>query len=284
MEMRLRWLELQMPQKVGGFQMLRGTIAVSFLFLSAPAFADWHGSSAQDAPRVVGALGDSISAGFNAKHLGDNRDLSWATGDSPLIRSHLRRLEEYFQTQLVGVNESIAGSVASNLARQTSRLLPRHPAYVTIDIGANDVCTWTPDGYEPALAQFEKDVGDTIRRIITAEPDVSITLAPIPNVYQLWDVAVAMPGCQLKWDITGFCSPLLDSSRTEADRQSFIGRWQEANDALARVAADFPEHVLFDENAIDTPFTWEHVSPIDCFHPSIAGQNLLAEKTWLYGR
>ena len=266
--------------------MLRRVLSAGALILASATLttraAAWPQTNLDDGRPVVGAIGDSLSAGFNAKHIGDNRELSWCTGESPLVNSHLQRLEAFFGKRFRGVNEAIAGSVAADLEHQTSRLLPNHPLYMTLNIGANDVCTWEPHGYEPKLAKFEDDVRAAVTRLVTAEPGVTITMAPIPNVYNLREVAHAVPGCQVKWDILGMCNPLLGSQRTQADREAFRVRWQQTNDALARVAASFPQQVKFNENAIDTPFTWDDVSPIDCFHPSILGQNLLAEKTWFY--
>lgn len=248
----------------------------------APARADSQAAGTD--VQILGALGDSISAGFNAKRLGDNRELSWSTGDSALVQSHLKRLEDFLHAPIAGVNEAIAGSVAANLERQTTRLLPHNPSFVTIDIGANDVCAWTPDNHETAVMQFETDVRASIQRLVDANAQVRVTIVPIPNVYNLWEVAHDQPGCQMRWDIIGLCGRLLGSQRTQAERLAFLDRLQEGNDALSRIASDYPQHVLFDEHALETPFTWEHISPLDCFHPSVLGQNLIAEKTWFYGR
>jgi lysophospholipase L1-like esterase len=262
--------------------MTAAAVAVAIAGSSSAARARSGGGP--DEPKVVGALGDSISTGFDALHLGDNRDLSWATGTSDEVNSHLKRLEAYLNTPLIGENEAVAGSTAVDLNKQITRLLPNHPAYVTIDIGANDVCDWEAETYDASLTKFEADVQAAIQRIVDAEPDARITLAPIPDVYNLWEVASQQSGCQFKWTVTGLCKPLLAKSRTQEERLAFKDRWAGANDALARVAANFPQQVLFNENAIDVPFTWEDVSTIDCFHPSVKGQNLLAEKTWLYER
>jgi len=53
-----------------------------------------------------------------------------------------------------------------------------------------------------------------------------------------------------------------------------------ANNAMANVAAAFPESVLFNLDVANASFTSEQISPLDCFHPSIDGLNLIADKTW----
>ncbi len=240
-------------------------------------------AAADDDDRIVlGAVGDSLTAAFNAQHLGDNREHSWSTGNSEIVLSHKRRLELEIGRPVVADNEAISGAVASGLDRQITRLLASEPDFVTMVIGANDVCGWADEHHEQ-LAQFEYDVRMGLRKLVTARPSAHIILGPIPDIYNLWEVAVNQPSCQLKWNIIGMCRPLLDGSRTQAQREEFRLRWGDANEALARIAADFPENVHFDPTVAQTQFDWSHVSPIDCFHPSIAGQNVMAEKTWYSG-
>lgn len=250
---------------------------LGILPLAFAVFAVAHGSGET---KVIGAIGDSITAGFDARHLGDNRELSWSTGNSPDIQSHLHRLEQVFGANLEARNEAIAGSVASDLDRQITRILVYTPDFVTVAIGANDICGWGRD-YEADRAAFEGKVRAALHRILDSDQGAHITLAPIPNIYNLWEVAHDKPSCQTKWNIVNLCAPLLGRDRTEQDRQDFVARWRVANQTLGRIAAEFPATQLsWDPSMADTRFEWEHVSQIDCFHPSVLGQNLLAEKTW----
>lgn len=232
-----------------------------------------------DAPLVVAALGDSISAGFNAQRFGDNRDLSWATGTNAKVRSHLQRLQQNLRRQAVGYNEAIAGSFAVNLDRQVNRLLPRKPDYVTISIGANDVCNWDSD-WEDKLAEYDTKVRGALTKLVNANQNVRVVLSTIPDLYKLWEVAHTHPGCQAKWDLAALCRPMLSSKVTEEGRQGFVRRWEAANQTLGRIARDYQANVLFNAEAVHTKFEWHHVSPMDCFHPSIDGQNLLADTSW----
>ncbi len=232
-----------------------------------------------DQPLIVGALGDSISAGFDAVRLGDNREMSWSTGDSTEVKSHAQRLAQQTNRPVTTFNEAIAGSVVTDLDQQVERLLPHKPDYITIDIGANDLCTW-PSDYTAQLGAYEGHLHDLVNQIVTALPQSKVVLAPIPNLYNLWQVASPQPGCQERWDLIGICTPLLGSNVSDADRQAFTVRWQLANAAIDRIAASFPANVLHDPNGANTRFEWQHVSTVDCFHPSVAGQNLLSEVAW----
>ena len=92
-----------------------GRLCVGLMaFLSAGAAA----AAGSDGTKVLGAIGDSITTGFDAQHFGDNRELSWSTGDSPLINSHLHRREALLDTHITARNEAVAGSVAATLEGQ----------------------------------------------------------------------------------------------------------------------------------------------------------------------
>lgn len=229
---------------------------------------------------VVGALGDSITAGFNAQRLGDNRDLSWSTGTATLINSHLKRVMATRGAAATAFNEAIAGSRVHDLDRQVTRLLTKSPDYVTLAIGANDVCSWSTVDHHAELADFEEHLRSQIQRLVEARPNVRIALAPIPDLYNLWEVASTKAGCQAKWDMMGICAPLLSSRSNADERTRFQSRWRDANDAVTRVANDFAGNVAHDPADADTQFEWRHVSSMDCFHPSVEGQNLLSEMTW----
>jgi len=230
---------------------------------------------------VVGAVGDSISTGFNAAYWGDNRNLSWSTGKDARINSHFKRFAELHpESQVKAVNIAIPASQAKHLAGQVSYLMHYEPDYVTVTTGANDVCTWKED-YAEDLQEFTEDLRAQVGIMVETKSTIKILLTPVPNLYNLWQVASKKPSCQAKWDLVGICRLLLSSSSDEASRQGFVGRWLDINAAIAQVAAEYPENVLYNPEIANTDFEWGQISPKDCFHPSINGLNLIAEKTWM---
>lgn len=245
----------------------------------ALALLSFVASQASAEPLVMGAIGDSISAGFNAQRLGDNRELSWSTGNSAQISSHLKRLSALRQTQVTGYNEAIAGSVANDLPRQVTRLIPKNPDYVTLAVGANDVCGWPAD-FDAAREAFKTQITTQIERLTSAHPDVTIMLSPVPDMYNLWSIAKDKPSCQARWDMFGLCSELLGSRATDQSRAAFVRKWEAINSAITEVARDHAANVIHDPELAHMPFVWDDLSTMDCFHPSVKGQNLLAEKTW----
>ncbi len=236
-------------------------------------------SARADEPLVAGAIGDSISAGFDAVRVGDNREFSWSTGTAPGINSHLKRLSALRGQPVTAFNEAIAGSVVADLDRQITRLITKSPDYVTVTIGANDICGWSGD-YQADLAAFRSQLSTEVKRLVAARPNIKVLLASIPDMYNLWEVGSAHPQCAARWRLFGVCSPLLGADATTADRQAFVERWQAANDAISDVAAEMPANVLHNPDLAHVQFSWEDISTLDCFHPSVIGQNLLAEKTW----
>lgn len=228
---------------------------------------------------VVGAIGDSISVGFNAERIGSNHEYSWATGTDVRVKSHAVRLAEFLGRGILARNVAVAGSVVSDLSRQLDQLTPYKPDYTTITIGANDICTWR-DEFRDDAQEFESSLRETMARLVAINSEMKVQISPIPDMYKLWRLSVNRPGCQMIWDLFGICTDLLGRDRTEQQRQQFMERWRTANDIINQIAEENPEHVIHNADLASADFTAAHISRVDCYHPSPAGQALFAEKTW----
>jgi lysophospholipase L1-like esterase len=232
-------------------------------------------------PFVMGALGDSMTRGFDTGALLDHPEHSWSTGNDGIVKSHASRLAKLFGT-VTSYNVAVSGAKAWMLPLQASALLVQaRPDYVTILVGANDLCSW-PDDDQEGLASLASGVSRAISMIVVANPAVKILLVPVPDMLQLREVGLAS-GCQLRWNITHFCPRLLSRSVTTQDLSGFASRLGDANATLASVAAQFPNHVRFAADVARSEFSFADVSTIDCFHPSMAGQDFLANQTWEAG-
>ena len=245
--------------------------------------ATFFGAQVQGAkPYIVGVLGDSVSAGFNALRYGDNREFSWAGGlDSQFqVQSHARKLQHLMPLRQIEVhNEAFVGADSKNMARQTARLLRVSPDYVTIGMGANDVCEWSED-YLASLGTYEASLVAAIEKIIAKNPDVKIVLAPVPSLRLMYELGRQRSGCQDKWETIGVCRPLLASGLTGEDRERFFARHQHLNQVIESTATRFARNVKFAHALADTVFEQSSVSPLDCFHPSISGQNLISDQSF----
>ena len=257
----------------------RSTLALAAAMLSLAAVAP-RAAFAQASPDtiVIGALGDSMTRGMNAGSLLEHPKHSWSTGEGGVVNSHAMRLHKLF-ANVQAINVAVSGSRAEALASQVQRLLATaRPDYVTILIGAIDVCGW-PANDAAGVTSLSRSVTSAIQSLVAANAAVRVLLLPIPDMLQLRDVG-RQNNCQARWDMLGWCSNLLGANATTADVAAFGSRLADANDALRSVAAAFPANVHFADGVQHSPFAWEHISTIDCFHPSIAGQEHIADVSW----
>ena len=230
---------------------------------------------------LAGSIGDSITVAFDARFPLANQGINWSTGtlSAQLVNSHALRLQDLMPDQVVGTkNFAIAGSMSSDVVKQAARLAKFHPDYVTVLIGANDVCSWQVN-HLTQLQKYESDIQLILKTLIASNEAVKILVSAIPNMPLLREIGAAN-GCQSRWTSLHICPALLGSRQTDAERAAFAGRWEDANEVLARVSAAFPENVKFASSVSEPIFIFSHLSRLDCFHPNVTGQNLLSETTW----
>ena len=229
---------------------------------------------------VVGAMGDSITRAFDAARPLDNPALSWSTGDDMFgrVASHKVKIQKIRGGKVSGFNSARSGGRSIEMPGQAAELNRYHPDYVTILIGANDLCDW---GNEAAaeLNKLEQNVRQSIEALVDANSSILIALSPVPDMFHLWEIGNES-SCQRKWDMLNICPRLLSSKATAEDREHFSRQWEEVNNAYAGIAADFPQNVRFAVNGANIAFEPKHISSLDCFHPSIDGQNLLSDTVW----
>jgi lysophospholipase L1-like esterase len=231
---------------------------------------------------VMGALGDSISVAYDATYAGANYDLSWSTGDvaADAVNTHFVRLQAIRPEHVVAYNEAFLGATSYDLAGQTDELVTAHPDYVTLMIGANDLCNWY--GTHPGQVEgVDARVTRSIDRLVASNPAVKILLVPVPDMRQMYELGKDRE-CRLFWDLFGICSPLL-GDRTDAQREDFYARWAALNESYAAIAAARPANVRFARRVMEGTFDETEISSVDCFHPSLEGQRHLADDTWADG-
>ena len=237
-------------------------------------------------PRSMAALGDSITQAVNLGYgSGDPARLhSWATGEDvedPVV-SHLERLAAAGPQPIRAYNDSISGARMKDAARQARVAVSQRAEYVTFLMGANDVCAASGRSITSVRAfrtQFER----AISTLVIGLHDPLVYVVSIPDVYRLWDVMHGNTDAKDLWRVFGTCGALLDERNTERDRLRVRQRVEEYNEVLQEVC-ERHESCHHDGGAVFMhPFESEDVSPMDFFHPSIAGQRTLAEVTWANG-
>lgn len=231
-------------------------------------------------PFVIGILGDSISTGYNAASPGDNLSHSWASGvnSGEQGASHFTRLKRVMPTfDVQARNVAVAGARASDLAAQLGRLLPTKPDYVTLLIGANDITQWLFGEYGLSLQQFSTYVQTTIERLIEVNQRVMILLVAVPDQSQAVNHMLRR-GSGQEFATQLSASPYL-RQLTEAYRERAV----RLNRALEEIATKFPGQVRFARSVAHARFSGEHLSHLDSYHPSVKGQQLLADLSWNEG-
>lgn len=237
-------------------------------------------------PSAMASTGDSITRAFDVGSccvFQDAPQYSWSTGSAKAVQSHYRRLLAR-NPAISGHATNVAqtGAKMIDLDRQLVRAAASRPQYVTVLLGANDVCTST----RPAMTSpvvFQNQFSSALTRFTAARPNAKILVGSIPNVYQLWSVLHTNPAARTTWQRFNICQGLLNAANTEADRQAVLSRERALNAALARVCAHFTQCRWDRLATFGVAFTAADVSTVDYFHPSVKGQNRLAAVSWATG-
>jgi lysophospholipase L1-like esterase len=237
-------------------------------------------------PDSMAAVGDSITQAFDVKVTGlfqDNPAYSWSTGNNKSVDSEYERILAA-NPAIKGHehNDSVAGDMMANLDGQVKTAAAQGVQYLTIEIGADDLCVNTVGEMTPT-ATFQSEFQQALTDFTAADPAASIFVASIPNIYQVWQLEHSNPLAEVVWNTLPFCPDMLDSGVTSAQQQQIVQQEQAYNQVLASVCPDFTQ-CLFDNDAVyDFKFKKADLSPVDFFHPSIAGQRLLASTAWSAG-
>ena len=140
-------------------------------------------------PDSMASTGDSITRAFNTcpSAFTDCPANSWSTGTSASVNSHYRRI--------------LAANPRSRDATTTTRRpaedgrprgpgavpIAQHAEYVTILMGANDVCTSSESTMTP-VATLRSQLQTALTTLSAGLPNARIFVASIPDVYHLWQL------------------------------------------------------------------------------------------------
>lgn len=240
-------------------------------------------SAATPLPNSMAAVGDSITRAFDIDwccFLVDSPQYSWSTGDDPAIASHYQRLLAANPAiRSRAYNLAVTGAKVSDLRAQLQNAAALSVDYLTILIGANDLCTPTIASMTPADT-FRSQLDQALTEFTTVSPNTRIFVSSIPDIYQLWSVFQTDGWVQFWWTILGICQSMLSWNNTELDRQQVVAREQADNDSLSAVCARFTQCLWDGLASYSFKFPASDASPVDFFHPNIAGQNDLAAVSW----
>ena len=234
-------------------------------------------------PLSVAAAGDSITRAYDATVFGcflaDCPSYSWSTGTSSSVSSHYSRIRAAQPgVAVTAANVARTGTRMADLDRQL-KLIGAGVQYVTVLMGANDVCTSSAATMtDPAL--FRKQFADAMGTFFGTHPDSYAFVSSIPNVRQLYELLKGNRTATSTWRNFGICQSMLAATNTTAQRDAVSAREAEFNKALAEVCASLARCRWDGGAAFGYAFTTRDVSTIDHFHPSVTGQASLARVSW----
>lgn len=239
-----------------------------------------------DLPASMAALGDSVTTAFGScLVLASCQRNSWSTGDGTQVESIYRRLlaaNPAIRRQ--ARNHAAPGARVAALPAQATAAVRADVEYVTILIGANDLCRSDIEAMTP-VATFRAELDRTLHIIKQRRPRAQILVMSIPDLYRLWEVGHTNDRAVRAWR-RGICPTLLanPTSSSAADttrRVAFRERLEAYNDQLLAACGRYGPRCRHDGGATyRVRFSLAMLNELDYFHPNVAGQNRLAQVAW----
>jgi len=200
-------------------------IAVAALAVTASAAAD---PAIVGYPSSMASTGNSITRAFNTCWFPfvDCPANSWATGTNPTVNSHYRRILSA-NGAIAGrnYNYAVSGAEMVDLDAQAQNATPRGVGYVTIELGANDVCASSESGMTP-VATYRAQFQQGMQTLTAGLPDARIFVASIPDIYQLWAIYKDSLSARTVWALGGICQSMLarplSTAQADVDRRNRV--------------------------------------------------------------
>jgi len=198
---------------------------------------------------------------------------------------------------LTSVNSAFLGAKADSLEDQAQQIVDEMSSgkyaslkYVTLMIGANDVCNkdyvgGTPDDQMQASIQGALEKLATIQQ---TEP-IRILVSSIPKIPDLGSdefrnlVTVNGVTCTTVRNITHAC-PAMMNWETQDEYNSLVDQVVAKNDLLQNIVQVANQQhsnlqVVYSGTFFSTPLQTTYMAK-DCFHPNEIGQTILAADLW----
>jgi lysophospholipase L1-like esterase len=238
-------------------------------------------------PNSMAATGDSITRAYNSTWFGclltDCPQYSWSTGTSATVNSHyLRILALHPAIEGHNYNDARTGAKMRDLQGQLALAAQQRVQYVTVFMGANDVCTSSVDAMT-STADFSSQFASAMTSFFAANPRARVYVSSVPRVTRLYELFKDNLYALLVWQIFNICQTALPPGGTDASRQQVDEREAAYNASLQQVCGRWPTKCRYDGGAgFGFAFPANDVSTVDYFHPSITGQMDIAALTWAH--
>ena len=234
---------------------------------------------------TIAALGDSMSVAEAA--CGQNKpcpSASWVTGEDETVDSIARRAGEAVGAVPTIENLAFKGATSAEMAKQAQKAVAVSPDLVTVLIGANDVCRKRSREITPPET-FRANMTTALTTLSEGAPDATIFVSSIPDLLKFFELERTDPEAVQRWGSSTSCTSLLyepesDSEEALARRANVDTTIDAYNGVLAEICGTL-DNCVWDGGALhDFDVTAEDISPVDHFHPSLAGQAKIADTAW----
>jgi len=251
-------------------------------------------------PALIGAIGDSYTQAFSVSpaYLYDHTQFSWVIGTDKNdgVFSLLERFRALGGSPTV-VDAATSGKKMDDATRQANlvvaaakKLGPGKTAYVTFELGTNDLCA-SPDPMTDPV-EFGAQLQTAVVVLRAGLPAGSrILMLSVPDFLHFREITQADPTAKATLALpqnANRCAPYLGASSPSslAGGNDYLARY----DASLKVACDDINthggtagqiHCTYSEFWLaDSDFTITDLSTVDYFHPSLSGQAKMAEDAW----
>src|ERR671912_2046854 len=138
-------------------------------------------------PSSMAAIGDSITRAADVCcSYGDHPGQSWSTGYTSYdgIASHYERIRQ-LNSAITGhaYNDAVTGAKMSAAPGQAAQAVGQGARYVTILLGANDLCTSSP-ATMTSTTTFRAYFSQAVATLLASGQDRYVSVSSIPNIYQ----------------------------------------------------------------------------------------------------
>jgi lysophospholipase L1-like esterase len=251
-------------------------------------------------PALLGAIGDSYSTAFSVSPqlLYDHRQYSWAVGTAKNdgVLSLLERFHAIGDSPTV-VDAATMGRRMTDAPRQAGlvvaaarRLAPGRTAYVTFELGTNDLCG------DPMTdpVTFANSLQTALNTLKTGLPAGSqVLMLAVPDFPHFYDMTQADPKTKAALQLlvnSNRCPPYLGNygAPTFDLANYYLTKYDDilqagcagmnTGDGTPRVTCTYDPKLLSESD-----FVAKDLSTADYFHPSFTGQAKMAESAWRAG-
>jgi lysophospholipase L1-like esterase len=258
-------------------------VVLALVVILAGLVAQPARAEAPPLPASMAALGDSITRAYDVCcYYGDHPGQSWSTGSTSYdgIASHYERIKRV-NPAISGhaANDAVTGAKMAAAPNQAAQAANQHARYVTILLGANDLCTSSPDTMT-STDTFKAEFRQAMATLMGQSPQPYVFVSSIPNLHQLWQVLHTSSAARWVWSNLHICQSMLGATRTDSQRQQVVDQERAFNQILADGCRAYARCRWDNWAVYNYQFSASQVSTLDYFHPSLSGQASLARITW----